>query len=273
MKSIFKSGFFKVILLLLAGGITCLVLGGMDYSDSRKTPINFNEMKDSDFQKGAIIEGDLYYNYGIFETIENKRNGHTESTNYRYIIPMGDESYVGIQFTNADEVALMDKQTDETYDMMDGKIEDTTTVIHFKGKVCKMDNEDYGYFKDFMKSGGFSDDEIAQYGSEYYIQVRKFGEGPLIMILGIVFLVIDAVIIAVIISKAKKMTAPQPAFNQGTGMNLNADSQATFNQTPTGFDQQPQGPQLNQQAGQTDFSQYFQDPQQPQGPQGPTNFQ
>ena len=260
MKSIFKSGFFKVILLLLAVGIVCLVLGAIDYSDSRKTPINFNSMKDSEFQKGAIIEGDIYYNYGIFETIENKRNGHTESTDYRYIIPMGDQSYVGIQFVNADDVSLMDKQTDETYDMIDGKVEDTTTVVHFKGKVCKMDSEDYGYFKDFMKSGGFTDDEIAQYGSEYYIQVRKFGEGPLIMILGIVFLVIDAVIIAVIISKAKKMAAPapQPAYNSGAGMNLNADSQATFNQAPTSFDQQPQGPQM---------------PQGPQGPQGPTNFQ
>lgn len=272
MKNIFNSGFAKLIIIFLVGGILLIIVGAMDYSDSRKTPIDFNAMKDSDFKKGAIIEGDLYYNYGVFETIENKRNGHTESTNYRYIIPMGDESYVGIEFLNEEDVALMDKQTDETYDMMDGKIDDTTTVVHFKGKICKMDNEDYGYFKDFMKSGGFTDDEIAKYGSEYYIQVRKFGEGPITIIIGIVLILIAAVIIFVALAKAKKMAAPapQPTYNPGAGMTLNGDSQATFNQTPTGFDQQPQGPQFNQQPQGPQFNQQ---PQGPEGPQGPANFQ
>ena len=273
MKSFFNSGFTRVILILLVVGVLCTVFGAIEYSDSKKTPLDINAMSDDQIQKGAIVEGDIYYNFGVFETVENKRNGHTESTYYRYVIPVAQESYIGIQVTDQSMISQMDTQTDETYDMMDGKIEDTTTTVHIKGKIVAMDKEDSGYFKDFMSSGGFTDDEIDQYGKLYYIQIRDFDQAGTMFIIGIVALVIAGVLIFVTLKRGKRTAPPAPQnFNQSYDQPL---------QDPMA--QQPQAPQNPE-----DFNQYFaqqpgmQQPQQPgfaqpqdfeqQPPQGPTNF-
>ena len=306
MKSIFNSGFVKIILITLVLGVLCTIFGWIEYSDSKKTPLDINTMSDSQIEKGAIVEGDIYYNFGVFETVENKRNGRTESTYYRYVIPVGEESYMGVQVTDSSMLAEMDKQTDETYDMMDGKIEDTTTTVHIKGKIVKMDNEDYGYFKDFMSSGGFTDDEIDKWGKEYYIQIRDFGQAKTLFIIGIVCLLISAALIVATVLKGRRL-APQPpqnfggqSFAQQQGMGQQPgmapqgpcmnQAQGTAPQGPgMGQPQQPQGPGMGQPQQPQDFSQYFapqqgagQAPQQPgfaqpqdfeqQPPQGPTNF-
>ena len=180
---------------------------------------------------------------------------------------------MGIQVTDQSMVSQMDTQTDETYDMMDGKIEDTTTTVHIKGKIVAMDKEDSGYFKDFMSSGGFTDDEIEQYGKLYYIQIRDFDQAGTMFIIGIVALVIAGVLIFVTLKRGKRTAPPAPQnFNQSYDQPL---------QDPMA--QQPQAPQNPE-----DFNQYFaqqpgmQQPQQPgfaqpqdfeqQPPQGPTNF-
>ena len=204
MKHIFRSGFFKVIAIFLVVGVLCTIFGFIELADSKKTPIDLATISDDQIEKGAIVEGDIYYNFGVFETVENKRNGVTESTYYRYVIPVGEESYMGIQITDKSMIATMDTQTNETYDMMDGKIEDTTTSVHVKGKIVGMDKEDAGYFKDFMSSGGFTDDEISQYGKEYYIQIRNFDQAKPLLAIGIIALIIDAVLIILTVSKGKK---------------------------------------------------------------------
>jgi len=280
MKSIFNSNLFKIIVVLLALGIFCTIFGFIELADSKKTPIDLATMTDDQIEKGAIVEGDIHYNFGIFETVENKRNGRTESTYYRYVIPVGSESYMGIQFTDKSSISSMDTQTNETFDMMDGKIEDTTTTVHVKGKIVGMDKEDAGYFKEFMKIYGYSDDEIAQYGKEYYIVIREFDQYKPLIAVGIVSLIIAAVLIFLTVARGKK-TAPQNPQNFGG----------------QGFGQISGGPGMDQQAGMgqpQDFNQYFaqqpgdaqapqqpgdaQAPQQPgvdqshQPPQGPTNF-
>ena len=259
MKNLFKSRFFKITLILLVLGIVCFCLGLSDFIDSRKTPIDYNTAADGSLKKGDIVEGDIYYNYGVYETITTKENGRTTGTSYRYIIPIGEESYVGIHVNDDSTVDQMDKMTDETYDVMDGKADSTQTTVHFKGKVMKMTSEDYGYFKDFMKSGGFTDDEISKYGSELYIQIRPMNQGPGIMIFGLVLFLVGAVLIIVPIVQAKKASPqPQATYNQSFNDALSPSADATFNQTPNAT--------LNQSTGAT----YNQDTTNIQGPE---NFQ
>ena len=91
-----------------------------------------------------------------------------------------------------------------------------------------MSKEDYGYFVDFMKSGGFTDEEISQYGSEYFIQVRLFGQGKYIMIIGAVLFIIGVIILVITISKSRG-PKPAPMAPQSSPQRLHASS--LFRQT------------------------------------------
>ena len=95
MKQIFNSRLLKLFIVLIVGGAIFFVLGLLDFIDSNKTPIDYNTMTEDQVQKGAIVEGDIYYNYGPFEQIDTKENGRTTGTSYRYVIPVGEEGYVG----------------------------------------------------------------------------------------------------------------------------------------------------------------------------------
>lgn len=245
MKQLFNSRMLKLFIVLIVGGAIFFVLGLFDTIDSNKTPIDYNTMTPDQIKKGAIIEGDIYYNYGPFEQIDTKENGRTTGTAYRYVIPVGEQEYVGIHFSEDSAISDMDKQTEETFDMIDGKRENTETVVHFKGKVQKMSKEDYGYFVDFMKSGGFTDEEISQYGSEYFIQVRLFGQGKYIMIIGAVLFIIGVIILVITISKSR---GPKPA--------------PMAPQNPEQYGQSLQDPSQYAQAPQQDPAQYAQAPQQ-----------
>ena len=268
VKSIFRSGFFKVFIICLLGGLAFVVIGAIEVADSKKTPIDINTLTKDDIKAGVIVEGDIYYNFGVCETIESKRNGKTESTSYRYVVPLVDDTMFTVNVndgsSNASLIADFDRQTDETYDLLDGNIEDTTTVVHVKGKINKMGNEDYGYYKDFLKSGDYTDDEISTYGSEYYLVIKDFSEGPLIMIFGLVFVGIAVLIGFLSIRKSKKAAAnatpagtfpsqnsfaqagmgqqggmPQPGMPQ-PGMQQMNPQQGQFAQQPQQFTQQPQ---------------------------------
>ncbi len=245
MKQIFNSRLLKLFIVLIVGGAIFFVLGLLDFIDSNKTPIDYNTMTEDQVQKGAIVEGDIYYNYGPFEQIDTKENGRTTGTSYRYVIPVGEEGYVGIDISNKDTISEMDKQTDETFDMIDGKRDNTETVVHFKGKIQKMTKEDYGYFVDFMKSGGFTDEEIEKYGSEYYIQIRLFGQGKYIMIVGAVLFIIGIIILVITLKQGR---GPKPA--------------PMAPQNPEQYGQSLQDPSQYAQGQMQDPSQYAQAPQQ-----------
>ena len=107
MKQIFNSRLLKLFIVLIVGGAIFFVLGLLDFIDSNKTPIDYNTMTEDQVQKGAIVEGDIYYNYGPFEQIDTKENGRTTGTSYRYVIPVGEEGYVGIDISNKDTIRQM----------------------------------------------------------------------------------------------------------------------------------------------------------------------
>ena len=271
MKKIFNSGLFRVILAFLIIGIMLIVFGASDFIDSRKTPLNLNEMSATQFEKGVIVEGDIYYNLGVFETIEHQRNGVTESTDYRYVIPVGEESFMGLEAMNSEMVASLDAQTDETYDYLEGKIDDTTTVVHITGKIEKMDDEDFGYFKDFLVDSGYDAKDVDELDLKYYVDAKTFGKASFLLIVGIIFILVDAVIIFFLF-KPKKNIAPAPS---STSMGQSFGQQNTqFNQMGQGpqdsqFGQAPQGSQFGQAPQGTQFGQAPQGPQYGQAPQGP----
>ena len=205
IKLFLKTKFAKVALLIFAMSLIFLVLGVMEIIDDNTKPIDYSTMTESQLEEGAIIEGDLKFNLGRYEEIEHTRNGSVESVDYCYVIPVGQKGYAGILSNVSDVVSDLDKQTEETYKMLNGDSESTQTVVHFKGKVVEMKDEDYDYFCDYLKNIGFSDAEINELGCRYYIQIRKFNQGVTITIVGAVIFVIALVLILISIRDMKKL--------------------------------------------------------------------
>ena len=161
---------------------------------------------------------------------------------------------------NSEMVASLDAQTDETYDFLDDKIDDTTTVVHVTGKIEKMDDEDFGYFKEFLTDFGYDAQEIEDIDLKYYVDAKTFGNASFLMIVGIIFLLVDGVILFFLFRKPKQKIAPAPS---STGMGQ------PFGQQNQQFGQTMQGPQDSQFGQAPQYNQTMQDPQFGQAPQGP----
>ena len=204
-KRLFYTKFFKLALLLLIASVFLLIFGTVEVIDDNTKPIDYNTMTVSQLKKGAIVEGDLLFNLGNYEEIEHTRNGSVESVDHCYVIPVGENSYAGILSREDNVVAELNKQTNETFQLLNGETDSTSTVIHFKGKVTEMTDEDYKYFCEYLTSIGFTDSEIDELGCKYYINIRKFGEGYIGLIIGGVLLVAAIVLILLSVKDVKKM--------------------------------------------------------------------
>ena len=205
IKKFFNTRFSIMALTVLILSIGVLVVGIKEIINENKKPIDFATMKESQLEDGAIVEGDLKYNLGNYEQIEHTRNGSTESVDYCYVIPVGEKGYAGILSNDETTTADLDKQTTETFKMLNGETDSTQTVIHFKGMVDEMTDEDYGYFSDYLKDIGFTDSEIDELGCKYCIHIRSFGSGKILIIVGVVALVIAVILILICLGDAKKL--------------------------------------------------------------------
>lgn len=207
VKKIYNSRLFQAIVICLVGGILLIVVAIGEYIDSNKVPVDYNSVSGlANIKKGDVIEGDISMNFGVYESIETKRSGSTTSVRYRYIIPVGEKDFIGIDLSDPKVVAEMDKMTKETYEVYKGNAESTNTTVHFKGKVSKLSNEDYDYFKRGMNGLGYTDNEIEQYCSKLYIQNRTFNNSTPMIIIGVILIVISIVLIVVTLNSVGKQS-------------------------------------------------------------------
>ncbi|MCM1333489.1 MAG: hypothetical protein NC084_03315 [Bacteroides sp.] len=192
------------ILTLL--GVMFTFMTRRDVIDNMKTPLNYNLMSASDVKEGAVVEGNLFVNYGSYEeqyttgTFGNK----TGSSSYWYLIPVGDEEFMGIYTGNSDLIATLNRQTDETYALLNEETDADPTVVHFKGKIVKMDSEDETYFRNGMLELGFTPEEIEQYGIKSYIKIIFFDNMWIPFAIGIVALLAGIAILIIMFIRKRQ---------------------------------------------------------------------
>lgn len=196
----------RLIVVLICAGAIFSFLGARDFIYSRKTPEDFNVMMEADFEKGMLVEGDLYANLGAFEENYTTTNGiKTGSSKYNYMIAVGEKQYMGLlNLTDTQETEL-NAQADATYAYMMGETDTPPTPVHFKGRVMKMSGETKGYLQDYMRDIGFTDSEINTLILEYYIKCDNYDGWGWELIVGVVclFIGIGAVVIPVISERRK----------------------------------------------------------------------
>lgn len=187
-------------IVVLVMGIVLIVISFGEMADYSKKGADFSTLTISDIREGMMIEGDLPYNYGSYEQI--KKEKEKDGFGFYYLIPVGDDSTIGLYTAVDDLIAELDAQSD-AYDSAE-YLEDLENIapVHFKGKVTVMDSEDKEYYRQALTDGfGLDDDYISEHCPYLYIKCIDTSGHPIILVVGIVCTVVGAVLFLLFIRR------------------------------------------------------------------------
>lgn len=186
----------KIVLILI--GVALLAFGIYNAVMAHKTPYNLNALGDKEIKPGMLVEGEIYGNFGAYEESYSTNYGVKQKSTvlWYYIIPVGEESYMGIAVNANTMGAKYDRQTDQTYAYY---FEESTNIppetISVKGTISKMDSEDEQYYKTALKELGFTDSEILKYGLPYYISYGNYDHWLVMCLAGAGILALGVILI------------------------------------------------------------------------------
>lgn len=169
-----------------------IILGGMfayegisDTIDSKKTPVDFASLMESNLSAGMIVEGDLPGNYGAFEEEYHTTYGiKTGTTDYTYLISIGNQKYMGIKSTSTEQVTALNTQANATVDYILGDSSIAPTPFHFKGKIIALTTEEQNFMKAYLKEMGYTEQELPGIMVNYKIQCVELQNGLITALLG-----------------------------------------------------------------------------------------
>lgn len=111
---------------------------------------------------------ELKENWGSFaETTETNSKTHISKTiDLYYVILTGDDYSTDFRYMAADVPASYEKRMEQ---MADRGAYDNPFFL--SGRIKKMDDQIYRYFKEYMMDGGLTEEQFEQYTLPYYIKV------------------------------------------------------------------------------------------------------
>ena len=144
-----------VILLVIA--VMALRIALPQWIITLKTPVDFNTLAEEEIRSGIRVEGDVYAILDSFATEESwTENGDgsvtpKKTSGYYYIIPIGEESYMGLE-VSAGTHGDYDAVASDTWDYLIGTTETLDTVpVHFEGYIAPMEGDLYTYFVEWFQ--------------------------------------------------------------------------------------------------------------------------
>lgn len=167
-KSVTKSLFGIIMCIAIGVGLIAFQFGNLQ--SMLKGSVKFESLTPDEIQDGVIVDASINTNFDWFiEEYEEDTSTHkTTSQHFYYTIWTGDDDatdwrFMGIKVP-ASDADVMDAMAEAYYN---GEYFDTT--MEYSGTIRKMTDEEYYYFKEFFKEGGWTDDEIAAGTLPYYI--------------------------------------------------------------------------------------------------------
>lgn len=177
--------------LMILVSIVLLFSGFSDLSGKMKKPVDINTVTAGQLKEGLVVEGDLQYNIGQFaETYTTYNFIRVGSKKANYIVPLSDGTFIGLENYFKKQNALFDAQADETYNYLAEETEQEPRTIHIRGKVKRMNYETIKIFKQAFSKMGFSDEDITQSVTEFYVEYKNYDKWILEMIGGVVLVVL-----------------------------------------------------------------------------------
>lgn len=228
----------RIMAIVLVFGVLLTFMGGSDVIDSMKKPVDYETLLASDVKKNMIVEGDLYVNLGAYEEEYTTTNGvKTGSSKYSYLIPIGEEEFMGFKNRTDAEYQALEKQADAVYALLNGEDVEEPEPVHFIGKVKSLGKKEAGYMRSYLIDLGMTESEVDQYMLPYRIVSEDFSSGPAELIGGLVLLVIALVLF--LLSRRQKEKETMNYAAQTTSASVNStmssdDLDAWMNQSAEG---------------------------------------
>lgn len=172
LKSKILKSTIVVYLLIIIAGLGLAGWNALDAYYSVTGYVDFKQLTPEQI-KSQLVKVDLTENFGSYMKAEEKntKTGSRRTTDYYYVIWTGDDNATDWRYMTikvpASYGSKMDEMAENTY------AEVMSDPITFYGKIKKLDNEEYTYFKDYMKEGGLTDADIETLTLPYYISAFK----------------------------------------------------------------------------------------------------
>lgn len=224
------NGLFAALVLAVIG-IAFLWQPVPEWIASMQTPMDFTEVSESELAAGKHAKGEVFAILDSFaseqtwtERDDGSRSAKKTSKIY-YIVPVGEESYIGIECYAKDKAAY-NTLNDATLSWLAGETEYIEAdTVPFDGRLMKMDDELYQYMVEWFQDVEYfgedvGEDEIKQYVLPYMLQ--PFAPGLYAMLtIGGVMLAIAILVLCVSLAREKKRkkqmeelaNMPAPAYD------------------------------------------------------------
>ncbi|MBP3507282.1 MAG: hypothetical protein J6K43_12890 [Lachnospiraceae bacterium] len=178
---------------LLVVGIGLIIWGIHDLGYVNKTPVNIADLQSYDIQSGMVVEGEIPCNYGVFDKEVQYKNDGPNENRYYYLIPVGNNSYMGYLSTTSDE--NLKRQAQETEQYINGTRMTAPSSVWIHGYVRPMDASTKAKMRSYMISLGVPSDQVDSILVDYYIQCAYFSAWKTVLIIGIIMTGVGAVMI------------------------------------------------------------------------------
>ncbi len=171
-KSSFKSSLILSVILLIGGGALALFNAGNAFFAATGY-VDFATLAPDEI-KNQLVEVELWENFGCFMESGSKNTSTNKVTisAYYYIIYTGamddaetEYKYMAVKVPSS-YGSKMDTMTESTYSGL------LSNPLTFSGKIRKLGDKEYQYYKEFWKEAGFTDTDIEELTLPYYIDVH-----------------------------------------------------------------------------------------------------
>jgi len=196
-----------------------------------QAPTDFAEVSESEIAAGKHAQGEVYAILDSFASEETwtERNDGSRSakktSKIYYIIPVGEESYIGVECYAKDKSAY-EALNNATLEWLADETEYIEAdPIPFDGRIVKMEDELYQYMVEWFQDVEYfgedvSEDQIKQYVLPYMLAPFSPGLNTM-LIIGGVLLVFAIIVLIVSLQKEKKRkqraemlaNMPAPAYD------------------------------------------------------------
>ena len=186
-------------IFIIVIGIAVAVYGVKERVSMGKEGIDLNDpdLDWSELKDGDHVEMDVKYLFSEFETVTDK-NGNESARKYAMPRIVYDEDsegwfivdFIGVNANKTQEYASYDALVDEMHDwwFSDDVTEYNPTTVHLDGIVRKMQDDDIGFFAEYLKDAGYEDDELDDTMYQYCIYPAQSHNGLIIGIGAVVAL-------------------------------------------------------------------------------------
>lgn len=196
--------FYITFMALLTGG-TFIWLSTANMIRGTKTPVDLNSLSPVMLEPNLIVEGELECNYGAFVEEYNTRYGiKTSESVYKYLIPIGEYEYIGIEPLNDSMEVAFDRQVEETLAYIYEETDSYPETVHVIGRIKKLDNQSLGYMKEYLLYMGYTQEEANRYACPYYLDCETYSNWGPGLVIGIVLLLIGIVLLVITFISSRK---------------------------------------------------------------------